>query len=147
MNRETSLPERAIDFEIARIERGRKRLCKCTAPHFELDPKNRIVICKDCSALWDPFNALLELTEHYERIASFEERVLEQRKQILAYKPRLAELKEFEKIYGDTCKRGTMVPVCPRCGEAFELKELNHFTNRMHLVSRKNDREPNGELY
>ena len=141
MDEEKALPDNVIDFDIARIVRGRKRICKCVNPHFELDPTNRIVICSDCGALWDPFNAFMELIKNYERIASFEKRLLEQRRQILNHKPKLIELKRFEQNYDQFCKNGKMVPVCPRCGEAFELQELMHFTNRNNLAPRRNDGE------
>lgn len=39
-----------ISFNLARIERGREKLCKCDPPHYEVDTVNRIVSCQDCGA-------------------------------------------------------------------------------------------------
>ena len=50
-----------ISFNLARIERGREKLCKCDPPHYEVDTVNRIVSCQDCGATVDAFDALLTL--------------------------------------------------------------------------------------
>ena len=39
-----------ISFSLAKIERGREKLCKCDPPHYEIDTVNRIVSCQDCGA-------------------------------------------------------------------------------------------------
>lgn len=50
-----------ISFNLARIERGREKLCKCDPPHYEIDTVNRIVSCQDCGATVDAFDALVTL--------------------------------------------------------------------------------------
>ena len=54
-----------ISFSLAKIERGREKLCKCDPPHYEIDTVNRIVSCQDCGATVDAFDALLALARRY----------------------------------------------------------------------------------
>lgn len=50
-----------VRFDLVKINRGREKLCQCTAPCFEVDEENRIVSCKICGAILDPFEALISL--------------------------------------------------------------------------------------
>lgn len=114
-----------------RIEYGKRKLCECHNPHYEIDYRNRLVTCEDCGAVIEPFEALYEIAKHYERLENQVQSLLEQRQEIANYKPHMVVIKDLEKKYrGDNY---SMVPVCPKCGEAFDLKELVSWKNRKFL--------------
>ena len=66
-----------VRFDLVKINRGREKLCQCTAPCFEVDEENRIVSCKICGAILDPFEALIKLAERPERLEETQRRMLE----------------------------------------------------------------------
>ena len=118
---DSKLPENVHRLEILRVERGMKKLCNCLNPKFVIDTSNRLIYCK-CGALVDPYDALYEVARHYEHIAEYTNHMIETRKQIDNYKPRLVVIKELEKQYS----RSKLFPTCPICEEGFDLKELLH---------------------
>lgn len=116
----SELPQKVLKFDIARVNYGRRKICQCLNPHYEIDVQNRLVVCKDCGAIIDPFDALVDLAKHYERIERWNQAALDQRREIENYKPRLLVIRELEKRY-----RGQkMIPRCLHCGEPFDLKEI-----------------------
>lgn len=111
-----------VRFDIAKIERGKKKLCQCEKPHYEIDPINRIVMCTDCGAIMDAFDVLISIAENGERIEQLEERMLQKAK---GY-GKLAD-EEFNrmiknKVFRDMQNhyRKNMFPICPKCGELFD---------------------------
>lgn len=66
----SELPEQIKHIDIIRIEYGRKKICSCSTPQYEIDYANRLVLCTDCGAVVDPFEALYKLARHYDRINS-----------------------------------------------------------------------------
>ena len=72
-----------VRFDLVKINRGREKLCKCVVPHFEIDTENRIVLCQKCGAILDPFEALVKLAEHPEKMVEMQKRMKER---IKAYK-------------------------------------------------------------
>lgn len=129
------LPDNVKRIDVLRVEFGKRKLCECYNPHYEIDYQNRLVYCLDCGAIVDPFEALVKLARHYERIGEQVEALLEQRREIASYKPHLVVLKELEKRYRS--QHFSMVPCCPRCGEPFDLPELTHWANRKFLRSKE----------
>ena len=111
-----------IRIDVARIARGKKKLCQCLNPHYEVDPVNRIVECTDCGAIVDPFDAMLEISRHFERVNKQHEAMLEERRSVGGYEPRLRVLKELAKRY--TSSKSPLVPRCPHCGDAFDIPDL-----------------------
>ena len=69
-----------ISFNLARIERGREKLCKCDPPHYEVDTVNRIVSCQDCGATVDAFDALVTLARRYELVEDAQRKMLSKAK-------------------------------------------------------------------
>lgn len=69
-----------ISFSLAKIERGREKLCKCDPPHYEIDTVNRIVSCQDCGATVDAFDALLALARRYELLEDEQRKMLSKAK-------------------------------------------------------------------
>lgn len=125
------LPDNIKRIDVIRIEYRKRKLCECKNPHYEIDYENRLVTCTDCGAVVEPFDAMYELAKNYERLGDQVSSLLEQRKEIANYKPHLVVIKNLERMY-----RGnnySMAPICPRCGEAFELQELISWINRKFL--------------
>lgn len=129
------LPDKVVRLDVLRVEYGKKKLCSCQIPHYEVDYQNRLVTCLDCGAVLDHFTALCSLASFYERLNSDVERLLEQRREIANYKPHLIVMKKLEQQY-----RGnnySMVPLCPHCKEPFDLPELTHWCNRRFLKKKE----------
>lgn len=118
------LPQKIKHIDIVRIERGRRKICRCEKPKYEIDNVNRLVMCTECQAIVDPYEAVYNLALHYERLAAEVNYLLEQRKQILNYKPHLVVIKSLEQEYR------RMLPLCPKCGEVFDLKEICKWTSK-----------------
>ena len=134
------LPTYVKRLDVIRVEYGKKTMCRCFDPCYEIDFQNKLVYCKDCGAIVDPFEALLSIAGRYDRFAAHTEALLEERRQIDNYKPHLVVNKELERRY--RMQKFTMMPSCPVCGENFDLKELlsTHWTHRDY-VERKRRQE------
>ena len=109
-----------ISFNLARIERGREKLCKCDPPHYEIDTVNRIVSCQDCGATVDAYELLED----------------EQRKMLSKAKlygamadaefDRMRRNKTF-RIMDENYKKG-LYPICPKCAEVIDPVDIRHWT-------------------
>ncbi|MEN1968997.1 hypothetical protein WMZ97_13100 [Lentibacillus sp. N15] len=120
------LPEKITDIDQLRINRNIDKKCKCKKRKFVLDTTNKRVICNGCGAEVDPYDALYEMATNSNRLQEQVEQILEQRKQIVDYKPWLVTIRKLEKQY-----RGKkMLPNCPVCEEPFYLEELTHWTGK-----------------
>ncbi len=106
-----------ISFELLKAEVNRKKLCRCQDASYTLDVNNRLVICDQCGAIIDPFDALLKIVdkqrewEEYQikarlRTVQWQQEADRTLKLMLRYKNtrRIAEM----------CKDG-LYPVCPEC--------------------------------
>ena len=126
MEESQDLPDRIVDFEMVKVNRGRQKFCQCYEKRFEVDTQNRVITCRTCGAWIDPFDAMVYLAGHHEQSRWQAELLLEQRKQIINYKPHLVVIRNLEQQY-----RGKrMLPTCPHCKRAFYLEELTLWTNR-----------------
>lgn len=132
-----TLPDKIKHIDVLRVEFGRKKLCQCHDPHYEIDYKNRLVYCVDCGAITDPFEALLNIAKAYERINRQANALLKQRREIENYKPHLVVIKEIEHHYRS--QHFSTVPCCPRCGKPFDLTELTNWVNRAFLEQEENN--------
>lgn len=120
------LPDKVIDLKVLRINRNIGKRCKCLDKTFVVDPDNREVHCSKCGSKVDPFDAMYYLAANHEQLMDEVKRLLEQRREILNYKPWLLEVRELERRY-----RGKkMLPCCPHCGRGFYLNELTHWRSR-----------------
>ncbi|EKQ56212.1 MULTISPECIES: hypothetical protein [unclassified Clostridium] len=115
------LPDKIIDIDIIRANYNFKKKCTCSKRSFVLDPANREVHCRQCGQIVEPFEALMDLCNHYERINEQLKSSLEQKRQLDNYKPHLKVIKHLEENYRGKNK---MIPYCPVCGEPFYLEEL-----------------------
>lgn len=50
-----------VSFDLLRINKGMKKICRCNPPHYEFSVENRIIMCSDCGAVVDPFEAMLSI--------------------------------------------------------------------------------------
>ena len=131
------LPDNIISLKTIRLNHGKTKKCTCRNRVFEVDYQNKEVTCGYCGEVVDPFEAILEIARRREHFKEEIDSLLEQRKQILNWKPHLLAVRELERIY----RGGDMLPCCPHCGRGIEAKELTKaFTNRkMELERRKFD--------
>ncbi len=121
-----------VRLDVVRVERGVMKPCRCLDPHYELDLETRLVYCKDCGAVVDPFDALRNLARSYDRINRTMDRLREEAKALEEYKPRLRVIKEIERKYSGTSS--SLVPSCPHCGEYFDLKDLLNVSWRSRIL-------------
>lgn len=119
----SKLPDKIVRFDVLRVEHGKKKLCTCAYPHYEIDYQNRLVWCSDCGAIVDAFEALNRIARDTERQEQYLETFLEQRRQIDSYQSRRVVIKELEKRYVRG-ERDGLEPVCPHCRKPFHLKDL-----------------------
>lgn len=120
----SDLPEKIVRFDVLRVEYGKSKMCHCHSTHYEIDHQNRLVYCKDCGAIVDPFVALETIARDTERWTEYTEQLLEQRRQLTNYHPRRLVLKDLERKYIGEEERKGHEPTCPHCGKPFPLKSL-----------------------
>lgn len=94
----SELPDKVKHIDIVRIEYGRKKVCDCNSPHYEIDYANRLVLCADCGAVTDPFEALYRLALRYDQINNQLDMVRRQAEELRNYQPRRRVIKEFERF-------------------------------------------------
>ena len=124
-----------VSIELLRVNRGRKKLCQCNPPHYEIDTENRIVMCTDCGAVVDPFEALVTVCRNYE-IYHEDIRRLKEKAKIYAEEAnkefnRMSRNKVFRSM--ELHYRQNMLPSCPKCGKNFDPVEIKSWTNRKVL--------------
>lgn len=121
---------KTISFSLLRVERGRGKICKCQFPHFEIDCANRIVICQDCGAVLDPFDALERVAAHMELYAEYQEKALCKVKAFgkLADKEfrRRMRNKAFKEM--DANYQKGLLPICPECEQVFDPMRIARWT-------------------
>ena len=126
------LPEKVIQLDQIRINRNLDKLCTCKNKKYTIDTQNKRVLCSSCGSEIDAYDAMYDLATKGNRMREQVNQLLEQRKQILDYKPWLVTIRELEKQY-----RGKeMLPNCPRCSEPFYLEEIDTWTGRQYADAR-----------
>ena len=118
--------EKIVRIDTLIINRRREKNCKCLYPSYEVDTTNRLVYCKKCMAVVEPFVALERIAIHSEILNAEIENAIEYRNELMNYKPFLREAKRYEKMM----REKNMLPVCPKCGEPFEWQEVTRMINR-----------------
>lgn len=84
----SDLPEKIVRFDAVKIEYGKRKMCQCYSPHYEIDYQNKLVYCLDCGAIVDPLEALMRIAKNTKRWDDYTQELLEQRRQIMSYQPR-----------------------------------------------------------
>lgn len=127
-----------ISFDILKINRGKEKICKCSTPQYEIDTKNRLVMCFGCGAVVDPFEALISLAYRFEQLEESQRRMLHQTD---TYK-KLAD-EEFSrmiknKVFRDMNKnyQQGLFPVCPECQNAFNPIRIGQWVNQKYVIEK-----------
>ena len=130
-----------ISFDLAKIKRGKERICKCKNPHYELDTVNRLVMCIDCGAVLEPFDALYSLAERMEQVEQLENRMVEKAQTYAKLADEEVERMIKNRVFRNMNEqyRNGMLPVCPRCNKIFEPTEINHWMNERFLEAERED--------
>ena len=118
-------------FDLLRINKGMKKICRCNPPHYELSVENRIIICRDCGAVVDPFEAMLSIAGYHEQLREETKRLKEKAKvyseeanKELKRMRKSRVFREMEESY-----RKNMFPRCPKCREYIDPLEITEWTN------------------
>jgi len=119
------LPDKILHIDALRIFRGAEKRCKCKDRSFVVDTQNHTVNCGSCGAIVDPFEAMKELSEHYERLEYEVEALLQQRREIAAYQPHRIVIRDLERHW----QGGKMLPTCPNCSQPIHLEKLSFWVN------------------
>lgn len=108
-----------VSFDLLRINKGMKKICRCNPPHYELSVENRIIMCSDCGAVVDPFEAMLSIAGYHEQLRKETKRLKEKVKvyseeanKELKRMRKSRVFREMEEAY-----RNNMFPECPECGK------------------------------
>ena len=126
------LPDKIIQLTALRRNNNLSKRCACLHPRYEIDENCREVICAQCGAKVDAFDALAHLARDSEWWQREVESLLEQRKEIANWKPHLPALKNMERE-----NRQGMIPVCPHCGKGIKVEEITGYTNRARYEQEK----------
>lgn len=136
-----NLPDKVIELEVVRINRNIEKRCVCEDKTFVVDPANHCVNCGHCGALVDPYEAILYLAKHGERLQREIRALLEQRWQIVNYQPHLLVFRELERRY-----RGKKdLPLCPECNQAFYFEQIVGWVNREWEEARRKKTNETGK--
>jgi hypothetical protein len=135
-------PDKIVSFETLKIKRNMRKICNCENPQYDVDITNRAVWCRECGAWIDPFEAILDIANHAEKleqdIAHLEDKQKEAYEkiqklngeiEILAKKR--ARLNIFKKLESEY--RSNMLPHCPKCGQVFHFEEITGWVNRKYV--------------
>lgn len=119
-----------VSFDLLRINKGMKKICRCNPPHFELSVENRIIMCSDCGAVVDPFEAMLSIAGYHEQLREETKRLKEKVKvyseeanKELKRMRKSRVFREMEEAY-----RNNMFPECPECGKNFDPLKITCWT-------------------
>jgi hypothetical protein len=125
MEDDDTLPEKVSDIDILRILKGRGKQCYCSSPRFVLRRDTRTVYCRRCGAEMDAFEALTRLAMNWDAVNQEVNRLLEERKALLAWQPHRIAARRLVEVM---TRKGSanLIPVCPHCGRGIEYEALTH---------------------
>lgn len=126
-----------VDLNYLRLNRSRSKFCDCykyldKPPKYEIDTSNRVIECRYCQTIVEPFEALINLAKYYEKIQEDLERAKQYKNELMSYKPYLRQAKRYEKMM----REKDMLPLCPNCNESFEWQDVTSMTNKKFLKKR-----------
>lgn len=124
-----------VQIDILKLEYDYKKICQCKNINYEIDVQNRLVRCTSCGAIRDPFDVLVTMANNVDRINEQLKRGYRKMYELDSYKPILREAKRYEKMM----REKDLLPICPKCGELFEWKEVNSMGNK--IFYKKGNRE------
>ncbi len=118
--------DNVIHIDVLKANYARNKICKCQVPKYEIDYKNRLVYCRTCGAIIEPFEALYRLALSYQEINDEIDRAIEYKRELQNYKPFLRQAKRYEQMM----RKKNMLPICPKCREVFKWEELTGMANK-----------------
>lgn len=134
--------DKVLSFTLFKVEKGREKICRCNPPHYEIDTENRIVVCKDCGATLDAFEALLSLYNYMDAFREYQQKALEKAKVYgeLADKEwrRRMKNKAFKDM--DSNYHNDLYPICPKCGEMIDPIKITQYANKKFYEDKKTAR-------
>jgi hypothetical protein len=134
----SELPDNIKRIDVLRLEKAKQKPCECHTYHYDIDNANKLVYCRDCGAIVDPFQALWNLAYHYECLGDQVNSLLEQRKEIVNWKPWLLVFRKLESSY----RSKENLPCCPECGKPFYFEQIRNWTNRkMEEIRREREKK------
>ena len=120
------------EFELLKINRGRKKICNCKTASYEVDTVNRIIMCLNCGSIIEPFEAVLKISEKIEEIQEYQRKIIDKTK---AYTEEAD--KEFKRMIKNRVFRemdynykNNLLPKCPECDKIFDPAKIKEWTNR-----------------
>lgn len=119
------MTDKVVNIETLIINRRREKNCKCKKPHYEIDIQNHLVYCQDCMAVLEPFEALVQIATHMEDINYEIENAVRYKLELMKYKPYLRQAKRYEEMM----RKKDMLPLCPKCHNAFNWNEVVEMVN------------------
>ncbi len=135
--------DNVLSFTLFKVEKGREKICRCDPPHYIIDTTNRIVICDDCGAVLDTFDALRILCEYIKKYEEYQEKAIERvniYKELANEEMRRRFRNKAFKDMDANYKKG-MLPRCPKCGKLFEPTEITHWTSRKYYDGSRTEKE------
>lgn len=124
-----------IRFDLARIEHGKAKLCKCKNPQFEIDSTNRLVMCSGCGAVMEPFEVLLIICRRWSDFEDYQQKAMlkieaftEEANRQFKRRLRNGWFKDAEREYLNS----DMLPVCPHCDRPFDPIDSTQKSNRKY---------------
>jgi len=128
------LPDNIIPITALRITHDKNKKCTCRNRRFEVDTQNREILCTECGSVVDPYEAMKDLAYDMNKLNKEAQSLLNQRRELLNWKPHLLAVRELEKTY----RGGDMLPCCPHCGRGVEAKDLTKASvNRKYEAERR----------
>lgn len=125
--------KKVIHIETLRVNYARKKICECEIPLLELDYRNRLVYCRRCQAIIEPFDALYKLATHAQQFNDDVDRAAKFKKELDNYKPYLREARRYEQMM----RQKEMLPICPKCSQLFNWNELVSMGNKKFYKEEK----------
>lgn len=124
--------DKILSFTLFKIEKGRKKICKCNPPHLEVDVVNRIVTCTDCGATLDAFDALVTICEYMNRYEEYQREAIkktniyrEEANKELRRRMRNKAFKDMDSEY-----QSGLYPHCPECGKLFDPMRISSWSSK-----------------
>ncbi len=118
-----------ISFDLVKINKGKEKICKCKNPHYELDVVNRLVMCDDCGAILDPFDALYSLAERMKEVEDLQHKMIDKAstytKMANEEFGRMIKNRRFREM-DNNYKRG-LFPFCPNCNTKIDPLKITEW--------------------
>ncbi len=127
---------KVVRFDLFKIDKGREKLCRCKVPRFEIDTTNRLVICRDCGAVIEPFEALVTLCEHMARYEKYQEEAIEKANTYRAWAEKEWKRRFKNKLFKDMERQyfEGLFPVCPKCNDLIDPLKISGWANPNYFI-------------